>query len=191
MNKFSFITQIGMVVVAVIIVLMYIQPKISSIRGIQDLTTKYEIETQNVSQINEDLKNKITSIEAINLQDTQALVRFMPDSVDEIAVLKDLSLILESQAVSFFDVAFKGSSVGKQTTEDVVNEYNSANEYAFTLSFESTYTQLKNILSQIEANNYLLQVANLKISEGTQGSLKVDLNLISFARASTTAVVAP
>lgn len=191
MNKFSFITQIGMVVVAVIIVLMYIQPKISSIRGIQDLTTKYEIETQNVSQINEDLKNKITSIEAINPQDTQALVRFMPDSVDEIAVLKDLSLILESQAVSFFDVAFKGSSVGKQTTEDVVNEYNSANEYAFTLSFESTYTQLKNILSQIEANNYLLQVANLKISEGTQGSLKVDLNLISFARASTTAVVAP
>ena len=48
MNKFSLVTQVGMIVVAVTIVIMYIQPKITSIGDIQDLTNKYEAETLNV-----------------------------------------------------------------------------------------------------------------------------------------------
>ena len=191
MNKFSFLTQIGMVVVAVVIVIMYIQPKITSIRQIQDLTNQYETETLNVSQVNESLKSKIIAIEAINPQDTQALARFLPDRVDDIAVQKDISLMLESQSITLYDIGYKGSTADKQASEDAINEYNSAVEYYFSATFESTYAQLKNILSLFESNDYQLQVSNLKISESAQGKLKVELNLTTFARASSTAAVAP
>ncbi|MES2966624.1 MAG: hypothetical protein V4668_02460 [Patescibacteria group bacterium] len=191
MNKFSFLTQIGMVAIAVTIVLMYIQPKISSIREIQDLTANYEVETQNVSQVNENLKSKIAAIESINPQDAQALARFMPDQVDDIAVLKDLSLILESQSVQGYDIAYKGNTANVQATEETLNEYNSAVEYFFEVTFESTYDQLKNILALVETNDYMLQVSNLKVSEGTEDNLAVELSLTSYARASTTVAVAP
>lgn len=192
MNKFSLLTQIGMVVVAATIVIMYIQPKISSIGEIQDLTKKYDTETLNVSQVNEDLKAKISEIEAINAQDAQALARFMPDQVDDIAVLKDLSIILETQSISQYDLAYKGNNLASIGTEETGSEYQSAVEYYFTVSFESSYTQLKELLALIETNDYIFQVSNLKISEGTQpGKLKVDLNLTSFARASSTLAVTP
>ncbi|MES2748850.1 MAG: hypothetical protein V4606_00435 [Patescibacteria group bacterium] len=191
MNKFSFLTQIGMVAIAVTIVLMYIQPKITSIREIQDLTANYEVETQNVSQVNENLKSKIAAIESISPQDAQALARFMPDQVDDIAVLKDLSLILESQSVQGYDIAYKGNTANLQATEETPNEYNSAVEYFFEATFESTYEQLKNILTLIETNDYMLQVSNLKVSEGTEDNLAVELSLTSYARASTTVAVAP
>ncbi len=191
MNKFSLVTQVGMIVVAVTIVIMYIQPKITSIGNIQDLTNKYEAETLNVSQVNENLKSKIATIEAINPQDAQALSRFMPDKVDDMAVLKDLSLILESQSISQYDIAYKGNSATTQNTAEVVSEYQSAVEYNFNASFEATYTQLKDILALIETNDYVLQVSNVKITEGTDEKLKVELNLTSFARAAQTVVVNP
>ena len=191
MNKFSFLTQIGMVVVAVIIVIMYIQPKVTSIREIQDLTNSYETETENVSKVNEDLKSKIAAIEAINPQDTKALERFMPDIVDDIAVLKDISTILESQSISQYEIGYKGNTLSVAPTAETSNEYQSAVAYFFSAQFETTYAQLKTILSQIETNDYLLQVSNLKISEATLGKLKVDLSLTTFARASTTVDVTP
>ena len=191
MNKFSILTQIGMVVVAVTIVIMYIQPKITSIREIQDLTTSYNTETENVSSVNEDLKTKISLIENIRPEDTKALERFLPDTVDDITVLKDLSNILESQSISQFDIAYKGNSIAKAETEENPNEYQSAIEYYFSASFESTYSQIKSVLAQIETNDYLLQVSNIKISEGELGKLKVELDLVTFARASTTAAVTP
>ncbi len=191
MNKFSFLTQIGMVVVAVMIVLMYIQPKISAIRDIQDLTTQYETETQNVSQVNEDLRSKIMAIEAINPQDSKALGQFMPDEVDEIAVLKDLSTMLELQAITLYDVEYKGSNSQAQALEGALNEYNSAQEYYFTATFSSTYEQLKSTLALFETNNYMLQVSNVKISEGTTDLLTVEINLTTFARAAAPVAVAP
>ena len=191
MNKFSLVTQVGMIVVAVTIVIMYIQPKITSIGDIQDLTNKYEAETLNVSQINENLKTKIAAIESINPQDVQALARFMPDKVDDIAVLKDLSLILESQSISQYDIAYKGNNAATQGTGEVVSEYKSAVEYLFSAKFEATYTQLKDLLALIETNDYLLQVSNVKITEGTEEKLNVELNLTSYARASSTLAVTP
>lgn len=191
MNKFSLVTQVGMIVVAVTIVIMYIQPRVTSIREIQDLTNKYETETLNVSQVNENLKSKIATIESINPQDEQALARFMPDKVDDIAVLKDLSVMLESQSISQYDIAYKGNNATTQGTGEVVSEYQSAVEYLFSATFEATYTQLKDLLALIETNDYLLQVSNVKITEGTEEKLKVELNLTSFARASSTMAVTP
>ncbi len=191
MNKFSFLTQIGMMVVAVTIVIMYIQPKVTSIREIQDLTTNYETETENVSKVNEDLKSKIAAIESISPQDTQALTRFMPDTVDDIAVLKDISIILESQSISQYEIGYKGNTLSEAATEESTNEYQSAVAYFFSAQFETTYPQLKTILAQIETNDYLLQVSNLKISEAELGKLKVDLSLTTFALATSTVAVTP
>jgi hypothetical protein len=183
MNKFSFVTQIGMIAIAVAIVVMYIQPKISSIRDTQDLITSYETETENVSQVNESLRAKISTIDTVTPDDLQALARFVPSTIDEISVLKDLGTIIEAQSILDYDVAYKGDNSQAITDEDAPNEYGLVNEHYFSVTFEAGYQQLKSVLAQLETNDYLLQVANLKITDTAEGLVKVEMSLTAFTLA--------
>jgi uncharacterized protein YqgV (UPF0045/DUF77 family) len=182
MNKFSLVTQIGLIAVAVAIVVLYIEPKITSIRQTQDLTSSYELETQNVSQVNESLKAKIAAIETIAPQDALALARYVPDTVDEIAVLKDISTVLEMQSINDFDLKYQGNNVGTEVEGEVASEFGAVTEHYFSVSFEAGYDQLKSVLAQLETNNYLLQVSNLKITDTKEGVLKADVSITTFSR---------
>lgn len=183
MNKFSFATQLGMIAIAVAIVIMYIQPKISTIRDTQDLISSYEVETQNVSQVNESLKAKISAIDAVTPEDMQALSRFVPTSIDEIAVLKDLGTIIEAQSITDYDIAYKGNNIDQASGDEAANEYGAVNEHYFAVGFEVKYPQLKSLLAQLEMNDYLLQVTNLKVADSAEDLVKVDMSLTAFTLA--------
>jgi hypothetical protein len=180
MNKFSFVTQIGMIAIAVAIVMMYIEPKISSIRETQDLITSYEVETQNVSQVNESLKAKISAIDTVTPEDLQALARFIPSDIDEISVLKDLGTIIEAQSVVEYDIAYKGSNAGQVEDEEMPNEYGPVTEHYFSATFEADYQQVKSVLAQLATNDYLVQVSNIKIIDTAEGLVKVEMSLTTF-----------
>jgi hypothetical protein len=192
MSKISFFSQILMIVLAVLIVMLYIKPKISEIRMTQDLLSSYETETENVSRVNEDLKSKIAQIDAITPEDAKALARFIPDTVDDISTLKDISAIVEAGGVTDYVVNYKGvlasASDNSQENEGIpVKGVDSLIRHNFALDFSGSYSQLKNILSLIESNDYILQVSNMQAAD-TEGILKVSLTLTSFSR---TAVVNP
>ena len=169
-----------MIAIAVAIMILYIEPKISTIRDTQDLITSYETETQNVSQVNESLRAKIAAIETVTPDDVQSLARFIPATIDDISILKDLGIIIESQSISEYDIAYKGSNVDQAESEELVNEYGAVSEYYFSVGFAAEYQQLKSFLAQLETNDYLLQVSNLKISDTAEGLVKVDMSLTAF-----------
>lgn len=185
MNKLSFVTQLGMIAVAIAIVLMYIEPKISSIRETQDLITNYEVETEKVSQVNESLKAKISTIDTISPEDLQALARFMPSDIDEISVLKDLGTIIEAQSVTEYDITYKGNNADQANNEEVPNEYGSVTEHYFSLSFEAEYQTVKSLLAQLATNDYLLQVTNIKIIDTAEGLVKAEMSLTAFTLSGT------
>ena len=189
MNKFSLFTQVGMIAVAVAIVIMYIKPTITQIRETQDLTTSYETESANVSAVNEKLKVKIAEIEAINPSDIAALTRFMPDTLDEISVLKDISAIVTAGSVSIFEVSYKG--VVAAVESDALNNPNGGEviSHNFSLSFNANYSQLKSVLALLETNAYVLQISNLKIAANDKGVLKVDMSLTAFSRFPSISVI--
>lgn len=180
-----------MIVVACLITVMYIKPTVSSVSDFQDLTNQYQIETTNVSRVNEDLKGKISTIETIRTEDLNALSRYLPDEVDEVVVLKDLSLILQSAAISKYTLKYTGSS--QQSAENLsdtvdMSGQNKLDEYTFALSFQSDYNQLKSLLSLLETNDYLLQVSNLKVTASETGLHDVEINLKAFSRPAITNV---
>lgn len=179
MNKFSLFTQLGMIAVAIVIVFVYIEPKVNSIRDTQDLISNYEKETQNVSQVNESLKVKVAAIDAISPEDSQALGRFVPTAIDEIAVLKDLGTIIETESISDYQIAYKGNNLAS-AEQGIVNEYGNVTEEYFSASFETSYPQLKSLLAKLATNDYLLQVSNLKMNRIEGGLLKVDVSLTAF-----------
>lgn len=169
-----------MIGIAIAIVIMYIQPKISSIRETQDLIANYETETENVSLVNQSLKAKISTIDALPPEDMQALNRFVPSTIDEISALKDLGIIIESQSIVDYDVAYKGNNVDQSNEEESISDYGPVTEHYFSVSFEADYQQLKSLLAQLETNDYMFEVSNLKITDTTTGLIQADMSLTVF-----------
>ena len=131
------------------------------------------------SDTEERLKNRLG-----NHQSLPAEIRdpILVETIDEISVLKDLSTILDIQSIKTFDVKYEGNNVGTEQTDGAVGEFGPVTEHYFSVSFESSYNQLKSILGLMATNDYLLQVTNIKITDSEGGNLKVDMSLTAFTR---------
>jgi hypothetical protein len=183
MTRLSLLTQVAMIGIACTIVLMYIKPKITIIRETQDLTSSYELETKNVSQVNQDLKAKMAAIEALKPQDLLALERYLPDHIDDIAVMKDIAAIIETAAINEYGVVYGGvGAAASEQAEAVVTSSIQPIEHTFAVTFSANYSQLKSILTTLETNNYLLQVTDLNVTDADEGALTVTMKLSAFAR---------
>lgn len=189
MTKLSLFTQILMIVIAVIIMVMYIKPTVSHIRMVQDTTLQYSMETDKVSSVNKLLEVQVNKIDVISQPDTLALKRFMPDSVDELEVMKDLITICAAAGITDPTVAFKGAAVpvgGDGSVSSVLTEQtdgmDSMKTYPFAVSALMTYQQMKLFLAALEVNDYLLQIDTLSVKPSESGELTVEIALSTFAR---------
>ena len=94
MSKFSYLTQLVMIAIAITIGLLYIKPTVMVIRDTQDKIDNYETETANVSSVNDLLRSKLSQIAGVSITDSDELKRFIPDNLDEVNVLKDIQNIM-------------------------------------------------------------------------------------------------
>lgn len=191
MNNFSLMGQIMMIGIAIAIAVTYINPKVTSIRETQDIVANYQTETQNVSAVNQALKTKVELVDSIRPQDTQALQIFLPDTVDEISVMKDISNIISTANISDFNVSYSGVS---RDSSDEVDSGSQAggpttpaslagiSRHNFIINFDASYNQLKSFLSLLETNQYILEVDKLSAVADETGNLNVTINVFAFDR---------
>jgi len=185
MSKLSLFSLLGMIIVACTIGVMYIKPTVADIRAIEDTTSLHRDEILKVSEVNENLSRKLITLEAISPADNQALEKYLPDSVDEVAVMKDISTIFSSVGVSLDGLTYTLPTVKNNNADsDIVDPYQGLAQYDFIITATLDSQQLLRALNAIEVNEYLLQVTNLKINPAeTTAVLKVSLVLTAFSRA--------
>ncbi len=185
MSKFGLLTQVMMILVAVAIGVLYIKPTVTTIRETEDSIKLYQHQVDNVSAVNQDLAGKVRDIDAVPAANSQALLRYMPDSIDDIAVMKDIVAILNQNKVSSPDVVAKKSAVVATPAEGTDVAVASMVPYDFEVKFKTSYANLLTILSDIEVNDYLLQISALKITpDSTTGYLDVAMAITTYSLAS-------
>lgn len=180
MSRISLFTQIIMIIVAAVIGFYYIKPTVTKIRVTQDLTATYEAEAAKVLDVNVLLKQRIEKIDSVTLGDSDALKRYIPDTVDEIAVMKDLAAIGSDLGIIFSSLTYDGA-----TEESVAEELNTEPKlmsHAFSIETDVNYSELKQLLAALEINNYPLQVDLLDIVPDKTGLLAVSLSIQTFSR---------
>lgn len=182
MSKISFLTQIFMIVIAVVIVIIYIKPTFEKIRETQETTTVYITESNKVSDVNLLLKNKIAIVNGVSSSDTEALNRYMPDTVDDVLVMKDILAIFTALKLPLSSIS-AGSAAGAAALPGV-----RLVPHTFSITSQMTYSDVKRLLHALEVNDYLLQIDSLNMTPGTTGLVGVSMSLTAFAR--TTAPVA-
>ena len=141
-------SQIIMVVVAVAIIITYVQPAFSEIGAVQDDISVYREEREKVKGVNTQLASLISQLESVSSDDRAKLGRYMPNEVDTIAVSRDLVLITLQSGVFFNSVEFEGRSEENSRTRDRDEDADTKPvAYQFGLNVEGTYSQLKNLFA--------------------------------------------
>lgn len=148
---------------AILIALFYIRPTIVAIGVTQDEIQTYQTEITKIADVNTQLASLVAQMNSVSTQNQTALVRYLPDQVDVIAVLKDLQVILFANQVINPVVEHVGLATTGQQEDDLLAQ-------EFSVSAFMTYPQLKSFLRAVEQNNYLLEVTELS-AEVTDGGL--------------------
>jgi len=185
MSNYSLFTQLGMIGVAVAILFVYIKPTYTAIQTTLDTTQTYLEEADKVKKVDDLLTEKVSKVDAVSAADMAALKRYVPDSVDDVLVMKDLQAIFAALAFPLEGLTAGGA--GAATAQPGVLGGAGLVPHTFSLSTKVSYDDLKTLLKVLEANNYLLQVNSLSLAPSDSGLIGVSMSLATFSRATTTA----
>lgn len=183
MHNFSIIRSLFLIVVAVIVSYFFISPQASQIKQNQDNQLLFQNEIDRVSSVNQTLAQYQATIASVPVVDRQKLTRFLPTSIDEILVMKDLEMLLSVNNITPLKLEFE--ALENISRPQIVTDENltksTINSQLISISFESTYADLKNFLIFSEQHSYLLEFRELIISPTEQGDrLIVDSSIAVF-----------
>jgi hypothetical protein len=165
-----------MIVIAIVIVFVYIKPTFAKIRSTQETTAAYVSESEKVSDVNLLLKKQVAIVDGVAPADVDALKRYIPDTVDDVVVMKDLLAIFTALKLPLNTIGGGGANLA--AAENGSNLV----PHSFTVASQMTYTDLKRLLRALEVNDYLLQIDSLNITPSNSGSLGVSLVITTFNR---------
>jgi hypothetical protein len=180
----GFFTQVGMVIVSVAIVFTVVEPTIAEIGEIQDDISVYQTERDKVISVNSRLSSLLSVLESVPVADNRRLLTYLPNSVDEISVLRDLYIMVNESGAQYINVANESSVATNQRGSRVQQVQIGENDpipHTFVLAIEGTYVQIKRLLALLEQNHYLLEVKGLTIQSNEGGFLKADITLVTYS----------
>jgi hypothetical protein len=179
------IIQLFMLILAVAIVFLYIQPTVETIRATQDGTALYQTELSRVTEVNSILQQHVNTINTLPLSDVQALERYIPVTIDEIAVMRDLQLLATEVGVTITALEYGGLVTAEAADGSAVAASAAPQaelvSTAFTLGVVTTYDGLKTLLRALEINNYQFTVAEAEVTPTEEGLLTVNLELVTYS----------
>lgn len=165
--KYSIITQIIVLAIAIAIGFFYIRPTFGEIGVLQDELSQLEASTGQVAQVNQTLRSKLNEINQIPTTNQNALRRYLPDSVDHIAILKDIQTISRISLVTLEALNYNGQ---RSRVEDPNVTY-----HTFSVGVNGEYEAIKTFMQNLEANNYPLHVTSMTIQAPARTSETEDL----------------
>ena len=115
-------TQIGIVIVSVGILFTYVRPEFAAIGATQDEIAAYQTERTKIDEVNNRLSTLQGRMRQVSPEDERRLNAYIPQTIDELAVVRDLQFISERAGVLFGGAAYEGEQdfVSPDLPEDQV-----------------------------------------------------------------------
>ncbi len=175
----SLIIQIFTAGLAIGIVITYIKPTMGVIRTHQDDIAKVREESARITQVNQRLASLYAQVNEVPQRDKAALYTYLPDEVDDVRVLKDLSAMSDEAKVLVSDLSYGGKE--QPGAVDESSPQVKPEGHLFNLSFQGSYEQFKQMISMIEKNNYPLVIKELNVTPTEGGLLTVTLTAVTYS----------
>jgi hypothetical protein len=173
-------SQLAMVFISIAIVITYVQPTFEEIAEIQDSMSTYELERDKVIVVNSQLADLEATLSQVSNDDEKRLMVYLPNSIDEIAVLRDIETITNNAGALYKEVSFAGAFAPPESDD---NESSSipATMYAFDLVVEGTYDQIKELFALLDQNAYPLISQSVAMQPLEGSFLTANIRLVTAA----------
>lgn len=181
MIPFSLISQLSLIALSVALVVTYVKPTLSEISDTQDKISLYQTEIENISRVNAKLANIASAVDSVSVDDHRRLLTYMPDTVDTIAVPRDLEAMASEAGVIVRRISYEGAI---PVTPDVAGNIDSnlPEPHSFIFEFEGSYDQIKQMTSFFEVNQYPLEVKEMVVRKLDGGFLTATVKLYTYDR---------
>ncbi|MDA8597069.1 hypothetical protein N9L26_01890, partial [Candidatus Pacebacteria bacterium] len=192
-----------LIITALVIIFTYIKPTYESMTETQAETAKYQVALERANSFNEELQRLLNSANRFSSSELRALERYIPDTIDVIAVMRDVETIVENNDMILAGLAAGEVREAERTAarsqadfepglddeellgelpgSEVPLEITSPRAQDFTLSVTGSYEQLKLLLQDFERNAYPLEVTTLTFTPQEEELYTYDLTLETYA----------
>lgn len=188
MMKYSVFAQVAVAIVAVVIVFTYVSPTLGTIGELQDDVARFDQAIAQVVTVNAMLDDLVNKMDAISPDDRRALITFMPDHLDELAVMRDISNMVHQSTATLTELSYEGPSAEafqadspEQITEHPVG-------HDFTLAIKGPYDAVKQVVRSLEENDYPIHAYQLRIASAESsdlgssgGDVELEVRLTTFS----------
>lgn len=193
------LSQIALIILSVGIVFTYIIPKLDEVEKSQDTIAIYKNQHSKVSGVNTKLDQVSSKINSINSDDQRKLLTYMPDSVDTVAVPRDIKAIADGASLILSQIKYLGPNEDAENSgfidpsmlDALAQSSDDPEAHTFAVDFESSYEQVKQFIGDLEKNAYPLEVHDLVIKKSEGGFLSVQMKIVTYDRLRPAAPVDP
>lgn len=193
------LSQIALIILSVGIVFTYIIPKLDEVKKSQDTIGIYKTQHSKVSEVNLKLDQVAAKLNSINSEDQRKLLNYMPDSVDTVAVPRDIKAIADGAGLILSQIKYLGPNTNSENSgfvdPSILNTISQISDepeaHTFAVDFESSYEQIKKFIGDLEKNAYPLEVHDLVIKKSEGGFLSVQMKIVTYDRLLPAAPVDP
>lgn len=175
------VIQLFLVILAGAIVILYVRPTITTIRATQDKIGVYQNELTRVAGVNSQITQYKNNINSLSLDDVQALERYLPNTIDELSVMRDLEAIAAETGVTLTSLAYEGQTAVATDENGIQLAAPTLPSATFKIGATMSYDTMKIFLAALESNNYPLVVEKLDVSPDEEGTLGLAASIITYA----------
>lgn len=164
--------QIALIIISIVIITTYIKPAFQDMQDTQAETKEFQNALEMASSFNSELQRLLDTANSFSTSERRDLERYLPDTVDTIAVMRDIetivaknNMILNSVSSEAIVNKMAGRVVEVQNIEGVTQSGDSdvaINQ--FNIGITGTYEQFKLLLQDFERNAYPLEAASVSFT---------------------------
>jgi hypothetical protein len=176
------LTQLILIVLSGVVVFSYIQPQFLAIQQKEVELDEYEQALEQATQFTGLLNSLINKANSLSQAELQALERYLPSTVDEVAVLQDLETIalrsgLIPTELSIGDDTEGGEgsvqfAQGEEGMEDdgSLSLRDRLTTHQFSGTFSGDYQAFQSFLQNVEGNAYPMRLVTLGIAPAEESN---------------------
>lgn len=176
-------SQIALILLSVLVIFTYVKPALLVTKSIEDKITLYQEQQQKVTNVNKKLAHLKDSVANVASADKLHLLTYMPNTIDTIAVPRDISFITDEAGVIIKDIKYVGAHKAAIGVVADPSLQDAPDAHIFSLVVDGSYSQIKQTLAYFEENEYPLEVHDLVIAKQEGGFLEATMTVYTYNRA--------
>ncbi len=209
--SYTFLRQVILIALAIVMLFTYISPKFKELQAQQDEIAKYKEVVGNAQLLNSSLATLLNKFNSLSQVKLQTLNRFLPDTIDDVAVSQDIETLAVNQRMQLSSLVIvpveatdttepaqiiqyneDPNLTGDMTTDTMTGSQDAATllkqltPHDFKVTVSGSYTDFVAFLEALERNIYPLRVQSLSLEPemsdaGWTGSYAYTLNVRTYA----------